>query len=125
VRVMAGDATDGVKQIGGDVKGPIPIYQPEPDYTQAGRKAKVQGVVTVSLVVDAHGQPQNVHIVHGLGIGPDGKPDPKFKKAWRKAANGMNQSAVDAVKQYKFKPAMENGKPVAVYLNVEVNFEIF
>jgi protein TonB len=37
----------------------------------------------------------------------------------------MNQSAVDAVKQYKFKPAMENGRPVSVYLNVEVNFEIF
>jgi TonB family protein len=125
VRVMAGDATDGVKQIGGDVKGPVIIYQPEPEYTQAGRKAKMQGVVTVSLVVDAHGQPQNVHIVHGLGIGPDGKPDPKFKKAWRKAADGMNQSAVDAVKQYKFKPATENGRPVAVYLNVEVNFEIF
>jgi outer membrane biosynthesis protein TonB len=37
----------------------------------------------------------------------------------------MNQSAVDAVKRYQFKPAMENGRPVAVYLNVEVNFEIF
>ena len=48
-----------------------------------------------------------------------------FKKAWRKAADGMNQSAVDAVKKYVFKPAMENGKPVAVYLNVEVNFVIF
>jgi TonB family protein len=125
VRVVAGDATDGVKQIGGDVKGPVIIYQPEPEYTQAGRKAKMQGVVTVSLVVDAHGQPQNVHIVHGLGIGPDGKPDPTFKKAWRKAADGMNQSAVDAVKRYQFKPATENGRPVAVYLNVEVNFEIF
>ena len=54
-----------------------------------------------------------------------GEPHPKFKKAWRKAADGMNQSAVDAVKQYKFKPAMENGRPVAVYLNVEVNFGTF
>ena len=121
----ADEVVDGVKQIGGGVTGPVVIYQPEPDYTQAGRKAKVQGVVTVSLIVDEHGQPQNVHIVHGLGIGPDGKPDPTFKKAWRKAADGMNQSAIDAVKKYVFKPAMENGRPVAVYLNVEVNFEIF
>ena len=121
----AGDAVDGVKQVGGDVKGPEVIYQPEPDYTQAGRKAKVQGVVTVGLIVDKNGTPQNVHVIHGLGIGPDGKPDPTFKKAWRKAADGMNQSAVDAVKKYVFKPAMENGRPVAVYLNVEVNFEIF
>jgi protein TonB len=114
-----------VRQIEGDVKGPVILYEPEPVYTQAGRKAKVQGVVTVSIVVDEHGQPQNVHIVRGLGIGPDGKPDPKLKKAARVAMDRMNQSAVDAVKQYKFKPAMENGKPVAVYLNVEVNFEIF
>ena len=121
----ADEASAGVKQVGGDVKGPMVIYEPEPKYTEAGRKAKVQGVVTVSLIVDEHGQPQNVHIVHGLGTGPDGKPDPKLKKAARVAMDGMNQSAVDAVKQYKFKPATENGRPVAVYLNVEVNFEIF
>ncbi|MGP8260499.1 MAG: TonB family protein [Acidobacteriaceae bacterium] len=114
-----------VKQIGGDVKGPVPIYQPEPEFTKEAKKAKMQGVVTVGLIVDEHGVPQNVHVIHGLGIGPDGKPDPTFKKAWRKAADGMNKSAVDAVTKYRFKPASENGKPVAVYLNVEVNFEIF
>jgi protein TonB len=38
---------------------------------------------------------------------------------------GLDENAVAAVKQYRFKPATENGKPVAVYLNVEVNFEIF
>jgi len=65
----ADEASAGVKQIGGGVTGPVVIYQPEPDYTQAGRKAKVQGVATVRLVVDAHGQPQNVHIVRGLGSG--------------------------------------------------------
>jgi TonB family protein len=121
----ADEASNGVRQVGGGVTGPVVIYQPEPEFTKEAKKAKVQGVVTVSLVVDEHGQPQNVHIVRGMGIGTDGRPDPKLKKAARKAADGMNQSAVDAVKQYKFKPAMENGRPVAVYLNVEVNFEIF
>jgi hypothetical protein len=114
-----------VKQVGGDVKGPVIIYQPEPHYTPEGRKAKVQGIVTVAMVVDEHGVPQNVHVSRGMGIGSDGKPDPKFKKAWRKVADGMNQSAVDAVTKYRFKPASENGKPVAVNLNVEVNFAIF
>jgi protein TonB len=85
----------------------------------------VQGIVTVAMVVDEHGVPQNVHVSRGMGIGPDGKPDPKFKKAWRKVADGMNQSAVDAVTKYRFKPASENGKPVAVNENVEVNFAIF
>jgi len=38
---------------------------------------------------------------------------------------GLDEKAMEAVRQYRFKPARENGKPVAVYLNVEVNFEIF
>ena len=36
-----------------------------------------------------------------------------------------DEKALEAVRQYKFKPAMENGKPVLVELNVEVNFQIF
>ena len=48
----------------------------------------------------------HVHVIRGVGMGLDDK-------------------AVEAVKQYKFKPAMENGKPVLVELNVEVNFQIF
>jgi protein TonB len=38
---------------------------------------------------------------------------------------GLDEKAVEAVKQYRFKPATENGKPVAVFENVEVNFKIF
>jgi len=64
------------------------------------------GVVTVSLIVDQHGLPQNVKVLRGVGM-------------------GLDEKAVEAVKTYRFKPATENGKPVAVYLNVEVNFEIF
>jgi protein TonB len=43
----------------------------------------------------------------------------------REAALSLDQAALDAVKQYKFTPATLHGKPVAVYLNVEVNFQIF
>ena len=104
--IPAGNAIDGVKQIGGDVKGPVVIYQPEPEYTAEAKQAKFMGVVTVSIIVDKNGIPQNVHVTRGVGMGLDDK-------------------AVEAVKQYKFKPAVENGKPVAVFMNVEVNFEIF
>jgi protein TonB len=96
----------GVVQVGGGVKGPVIIYQPEPEFSEEARKAKFMGVVTVSLIVDATGKPQNVKVTRGVGM-------------------GLDENAVAAVKQYRFKPATENGKPVAVYLNVEVNFEIF
>jgi protein TonB len=96
----------GVKNIGGGVIGPKITYQPEPEFSEEARKAKFMGVVTVSIIVDAQGRPQNVHVLRGVGM-------------------GLDEKAVEAVRQYRFKPATENGKPVAVYLNVEVNFEIF
>lgn len=101
-----GNYGGGVRQVGGGVKGPIPIYQPDPEFSEEARKAKFQGVVTLQLIVDQHGLPQNVHVTRGVGM-------------------GLDEKAVEAVQHYRFKPATENGKPVAVYLNVEVNFEIF
>jgi TonB family protein len=61
--------------------------------------------VLVGLVVDTNGLPQDVHVVRGV-------------------SEGLDQKAVQAVKQYRFKPAMQGGKPVAVHLNIEVNFRI-
>jgi len=96
----------GARQIGGGVKGPVIIYQPEPEFSEEARKAKFQGIVLVGLIVDQTGKPQSVHLIRGVGM-------------------GLDENAIAAVKQYKFKPGTENGKPVATFLNVEVNFEIF
>jgi protein TonB len=96
----------GLRKIGGGVSSPVVIFQVDPEFSEEARKAKFMGVVLVNLIVDQHGMPQNVHVLRGVGMGLDGK-------------------AVDAVKLYKFRPAMEAGKPVAVELNVEVNFQIF
>ncbi|HXS11359.1 MAG TPA: energy transducer TonB, partial [Acidobacteriaceae bacterium] len=84
----------------------IAIYTPDPEFSEEARKAKFSGNVVVSLIVDRDGKPRNVHVLRGVGM-------------------GLDEKAVEAVQQYKFKPALQNGKPVAVYLNVEVNFQIF
>jgi protein TonB len=101
-----GNFGGGLRHVGGGVSAPVPIYEVEPEFSEEARKAKFMGVVTVNLIVDSKGMPQNVHVLRGVGMGLDDK-------------------AVEAVKQYRFKPAMEAGKPVAVQLNVEVNFQIF
>ena len=62
--------------------------------------------VLVNLWVDTSGNPSHVKVIRGVGM-------------------GLDEKALEAVRQYKFKPAMENGKPVLVELNVEVNFQIF
>lgn len=101
-----GNTGGGVRQVGGGVSAPVAIYKPEPEFSEEARKAKYTGVVTVDLVVDTKGNATRVRVIHGLGM-------------------GLDEKAVEAVKQYRFKPAMENGKPVPVEVYIEVNFQIF
>jgi protein TonB len=101
-----GNFGGGIRHVGGGVSAPVPIYEVEPEFSEEARKAKFMGVVTVNLIVDTKGMPQNVHVLRGVGM-------------------GLDQKAVEAVEQYRFRPAMEAGKPVPVQLNVEVNFQIF
>ena len=101
-----GNTGGGPKRIGGGVSAPVLIYSVEPEFSEEARKAKVAGNVLVNLWVDTNGNPSHVKVIRGVGM-------------------GLDEKALEAVRQYKFKPAMENGKPVLVELNVEVNFQIF
>jgi TonB family protein len=100
-----GDSS-GLRRIGGAVSSPELIFKVNPEFSEEARKDKFNGVVLVNLIVDEHGLPQNVHVLRGVG-------------------RGLDKKAADAVRQYRFNPAMEAGKPVAVELNVEVAFQIF
>jgi protein TonB len=101
-----GNMGGGVRRIGGGVSAPVVLFAPEPEFSEEARKAKVAGNVLVYLQVDTTGHPTHVRVLRGIGL-------------------GLDEKAMEAVRQYKFKPAMENGKPVVVEMNVEVNFQIF
>jgi protein TonB len=101
-----GNTGGGPRRIGGGVSAPVVIYSVEPEFSEEARKAKAAGNVLVNLWVDEKGNPSHVHVIRGVGM-------------------GLDEKARDAVLQYKFKPAMENGRPVLVELNVEVTFQIF
>ena len=101
-----GNTGGGPRRIGGGVSAPVALYTPEPEFSEEARKAKVAGNVLVYLQVDTNGKPVNVRILRGIGM-------------------GLDEKALEAVRQYKFKPAMENGHPVRVEMNIEVNFQIF
>lgn len=92
-----------VYTVGGSVQPPIAIYTPDPKFPKQARDAKISGNVVVALVVGRDGKPCNVHLVRGVGM-------------------GLDESAVEVVQHYRFRPATQNGKPVAANLNVEVNF---
>jgi len=101
-----GNIGGGIFRIGNGVSAPELIFQPEPEFSDEARKAKYQGICNVYLIVDATGTPRNVRVVRPIGM-------------------GLDEKALDAVRRYKFKPAMKDGKPVAVALQVEVDFHIY
>jgi TonB family protein len=114
-----GNADVAPKKLGPGITPPVVIYQVDPEFSEEARKAHVSGAVQVGLWVDEQGNPTHVHMVRGVGVGRDGQLDPKYFKA---NTDALNDKAVAAVKQYRFTPAMEDGKPVAVQVNIEVNF---
>jgi TonB family protein len=103
-----GNLGGGLYRVGDGVSPPRAIFQPEAEFSDEARRAKYEGTVVVTLIVDANGNPQNVHVTRTLGM-------------------GLDEKAVEAVQKYKFKPAVEQktGKPVPVMVSVEVRFRLY
>jgi TonB family protein len=95
----------GLMSVGGGVSAPQVVHSVEPEFTDDARRANYQGNVSVQLIVDSEGNPQNVRLVSHLGM-------------------GLDEKAIQAVKQYKFHPAMYQGHPVAVQIVIDVDFHL-
>jgi TonB family protein len=96
----------GAYRVGGGVSAPKALFAPDPEYSEEARKAKYQGTVVLWLVVDASGHPQQIRVQRALGM-------------------GLDEKAIEAVKQWKFDPARKDGQAVPVMINVEVNFRLY
>jgi len=107
----------GVYRARDGVSLPKLIYTVQPDYTDKARKKKISGICKVSLVVDIDGNVKDVRVIHSVA-----EDQPTKLKA---AALTLDQTAVEAVKQYRFDPGLLQGKPVPVAITVEVNFSVF
>jgi protein TonB len=101
-----GGAGGGVFKVGGGISAPQALSTPDPEYTEEARIAKTQGKCVLWLVVDDKGRPRDIRIVRGLGFGLDAK-------------------AIEAVKQWRFQPALKDGRPVNVQISVEVGFHLY
>jgi len=96
----------GVFRIGGGVSAPKPLFTPDPEYSEEARKAKYQGTCLLALVVGTDGRPRDLRVARSLGM-------------------GLDEKAIAAVKTWKFEPALKDGHPVAVAMNVEVSFRLY
>jgi periplasmic protein TonB len=101
-----GGTGGGVFRVGGGVSAPKAIYAPDPEYSEEARKAKYQGTCVLMLIVGPDGRPRDIRVSRTLGL-------------------GLDEKAVEAVKQWKFDPAMKDGKPVAVAISVQVEFRLY
>jgi TonB family protein len=94
-----------VYKVGGEISAPVLLSKVEPAYSPDARAAKYQGSVLLYAEVGADGQAHNIRVSRGLGL-------------------GLNEKAVQAIRQWNFKPAGKDGRPVTVGVNIEVNFRL-
>ena len=101
-----GGTGGGVFKVGGGVSDPKVIYQPYPEYSEEARKAKFQGTCVLWLIVGPDGKPRDVQVRRTLGL-------------------GLDEKAMEAVRNWRFEPAYKDGKPVAAQISVEVSFRLY
>ena len=94
-----------VQRAGGNVTAPALQHKVEPDYTEEARRAHIEGTVILYTEVAPDGKAQNIRVVRSLD-------------------QGLDQKAIEAVRKWKFRPGMKDGKPVTVAATIEVNFHL-
>jgi TonB family protein len=94
---------DSVFKAGGDVSVPSLISKANPEHSEEASKLAVSGTVVLAIVVTREGRATLSRVVKPLGF-------------------GLDQKAVDALRDWRFQPGMKDGQPVNVSAQVEVNF---
>jgi protein TonB len=89
----------------GQVKEPKRLVEVKPVYPEEARKARLEGVVIVEIIVDKKGNVKDVRVIRPLSL-------------------GLTEAAQDAVKQWKYEPTTYNGRPVEVLITVTVRFSL-
>ncbi len=84
---------------------PVLIQKCSARYTEEARAAKLEGIVLVSVEISTEGRAEQVKVVRSLG-------------------KGLDEKAVEGVRQWRFKPALEDGKPVVKPATIEVAFRL-
>ncbi|MGH9650479.1 MAG: energy transducer TonB, partial [Terriglobales bacterium] len=88
-----------------DIEPPVPLDQPRPEYTAEAREKRREGVVVLRVEVGADGHVSNVSVQNPLGM-------------------GLDEKALEAVRQWVYKPALKDGRPVAVQFDLSINFRL-
>jgi TonB family protein len=95
-----------VYRVGNGITAPVLVYKSDPEYSAEARNARLEGTVTLALVVGADGRASDISVRKSAGM-------------------GLDQNAIAAVTGWRFKPAMKDAQPVAVESTIEVYFRLY
>ena len=93
---------DGPIRVGGNVQAPKKIKDVKPAYPEEARANRVQGIIILEIVIAPTGRVVDARVLRSI--------------------HGLDDAALDAVKQWEFTPTLLNGVPVAIVMSVTVNF---
>jgi len=99
-------AADCATQPERNVTPPHVTFMPDPEYSDLARKKKIQGVILLSLTVGTDGTTHDITVEKGIGY-------------------GLDEKAVEAVRRWKFTPALKDGQPIERQIKAEVNFRLY
>jgi len=91
-------------RVGGQVSEPKKVKHVPPVYPDYAQKARIQGVVILECTISPRGQVQDVRVLRGIPV--------------------LDQAAVEAVRQWVYRPTLVNGVPTPVLMTVTVNFKL-
>ena len=104
-RALRNDATSRFKPVDKSITAPVVVKRVEPAYPEAYRQTRIEGKVILEAAITAEGQIENFAILESLGP-------------------AIDMAAIDAVRQWTFKPAMRDGKAIPVLFNLTINFKL-
>jgi TonB family protein len=84
---------------------PVATHWVEAEFSDQARRERFSGAVMISMIVNEEGMPTNLKVVRSVG-------------------HGLDEKALEAASQYRFKPALRDGKPVAVRITMEISFRM-
>ena len=102
----ANDELNVVKLDPKTIKPPKPVNTPDPNYSEVAKHLQFEGTLVLSAIIDVTGKVRQVRIVRPVGY-------------------GLDEKGIEAVQNWKFKPAMHDGKPVAVEMGLEITFNLY
>jgi TonB family protein len=107
----------GRYKVGNGVTAPRITYSVDPPYTPKARKERIQGVSVLSLTVGVDGMTHDITVARSIAE----RQPPEL----RTVAEGLDEQAIKAAEQYRFKPGTLDGKAVPVAINISMKFQLY